>query len=214
MRANSDSPRDADQALQPSDEEAHTAKAANWSGAKRARNPALARAQREKELEEQRKEREKLHAEQEGRRRNREDRANKRQKPGQNLKPGCMTGFAAANIVLEPEPEEPIQSTQPQPDTPPPNPLPQPTSQHKKTARQPVRRGRLGRNQYSKDRPILVDAAANGSPSRSQSRVNKGKDSPQTLVIAQVRMPRRAIEWAKVEGRRTGRTVTRMERRL
>lgn len=69
-----------------------------------------------------------------------------------------------------------ISSLPPPPDPP----LPKPS--HKKTGRPPARRGRVGRNQYTKDRDSRPDSSANAdnntSPARSRS--GDGEDTPHT----------------------------------
>jgi len=65
---------------------------------------------------------------------------------------------------------------------PPPQDPPLPKPSHKKTGRPPARRGRVGRNQYTKDRDSRPDSSANAdnntSPARSRSR--DGEETPHT----------------------------------
>ena len=65
---------------------------------------------------------------------------------------------------------------------PPPQDPPVPKPSHKKTGRPPARRGRVGRNQYTKDRDARLDSSINAdnntSPARSNSR--DGDDTPHT----------------------------------
>ncbi len=100
----------------------------------------------------------------------------------------------SANMSLESDPsEEPLSRTtsskgaEPSsfPTTsslpPPPDP-PLLKPSHKKTGRPPARRGRVGRNQYTKDRDSRPESSANAdnntSPARSRSR--DGEDTPHT----------------------------------
>lgn len=65
-----------------------------------------------------------------------------------------------------------------QPSPPHSTPIPKP-SHHKKTGRPPARRGRVGRNQYTKDRDPRPDAA--NSPLRSHSHSGDADKSPRCL---------------------------------
>ncbi|CAG8948851.1 hypothetical protein HYFRA_00001974 [Hymenoscyphus fraxineus] len=78
-----------------------------------------------------------------------------------------------------PEPiEPPVVLEPPVPDTPPP--AVQPPTSHRKGGRPPnSRKGKLGKNQYTKDRDL--QEGDNHSPQRSQSRdVPRGDETPQT----------------------------------
>ena len=65
---------------------------------------------------------------------------------------------------------------------PPPQDPPAPRPSHKKTGRPPARRGRVGRNQYTRDRDPRLDGSVNAdnntSPARSRS--GDGDDTPHT----------------------------------
>lgn len=63
---------------------------------------------------------------------------------------------------------------------PPPQDLPLPKPSHKKTGRPPARRGRVGRNQYTKDRDSRPDSSANADNNTSPAR-SRSADGEETL---------------------------------
>ena len=65
---------------------------------------------------------------------------------------------------------------------PPPQDPPAPKPSHKKTGRPPARRGRVGRNQYTKDRDPRPDGSINvdNNTSPARSRSGDGEDTPHT----------------------------------
>ena len=54
--------------------------------------------------------------------------------------------------------------------------LPTKMSNHKKTGRPPTRRGRVGRNQYTRDRDLRTDAVKNARDATSPTRSNNSKE--------------------------------------
>ncbi|MCJ1481878.1 hypothetical protein MMC06_002038 [Schaereria dolodes] len=150
-------------------------------GAKKIRG-AAARNHREKELRDREKEREKERADAAGRRKGRAERAERRR--GDDSDPSeehqsRTTTFKAS----DPSINKHSNSSRPSPDTPPASQdVPPPKTSHKKTGRPPARRGRVGRNQYTRDRDMRLDAphnvhshhgsldAMDHSPRRSRSR--------------------------------------------
>jgi hypothetical protein len=130
------------------------------TGAKKIRG-AAARNHREKELREER-ERSRLEA-----KKKREGRAERRRvddsEPAEELSTRASVNQSAEAV---PDLVEPPSSQAATPDTPPGN--QPPTSSHRKGGRPPnSRKGKLGKNQYTKDRDLQD---ADESPGRSQSR--------------------------------------------
>jgi len=140
------------------------------TGAKKIRG-AAARNHREKELREER-ERSRLEAANK-----RKGRAERRRvedsEPTEELPPPSKI-LVAKSTEVAPQPLDPPPSSQPAaPDTPPPNP---PPTSHKKGGRPPnARKGKLGKNQYTKDRdaPETDDRSQNRSQSRDVSKADE-----------------------------------------
>ncbi|KAI9762460.1 MAG: hypothetical protein M4579_000436 [Chaenotheca gracillima] len=139
---------------------------------------AAARNHREKELRdrERSKEKEKERIEAAARRKGRAERAAERRKlddaeaeeaPTSDPAPPKPTIAQAQDLPSSQAPGTPPSNTQPT----------QATTSHRKTGRPPARRGRVGRNQYTKDRdPPSRDR--DGSLNRSQSRDGLASEDP------------------------------------
>ncbi|KAI9777051.1 MAG: hypothetical protein M1839_009102 [Geoglossum umbratile] len=168
-----------------SDDDAPSNKNSISSGGKRIRSAARTR---DKEIRE--KEKEKERADAAGRRKGRAER-----RRGDDSDPSdefSLSRTASAKGITEPtsQPPESLAPSQPTPNTPPPSsvaPLITTSNSHKKTGR-PARRGRVGRNQYTKDRDLHNDTVAgeNGaaaSPNCSQSRDGPLEDGPTTNAL-------------------------------
>lgn len=151
---------------------------------------AATRNNRDKEIRDREEKRERERADAAGRRKGR---AERRRVDGISF--NCFfESQALTHFLIESEPsEEPLSRTtstkgaeNPVPrliPTPPTTEIPLPkSSHHKKTGRPPARRGRVGRNQYTKDRdprpsdPALPDPKS--SPLRSQSHSRNADDRP------------------------------------
>ena len=145
---------------------------------------AAARNHRAKELREREEQREKQKADAAGRRKGRAERrrgdGTPALKSAQWAKADCPADSEPSDEPLSRtishkgvDPANPPPFTQPAPSSPPPPPEhPTPKTSHKKTGRPPARRGRVGRNQYTRDRDAPA-SALNGldhSPTRSNSR--------------------------------------------
>jgi hypothetical protein len=93
------------------------------------------------------------------------------------------------NTEVEAQPLDPPSSQVATPDTPPPNP---PNTSHRKGGRPPnARKGKLGKNQYTKDRDLQQEVD-DPSPGRSQSR-----DVPRNEENAYVQSARGSINEGK-----------------
>ncbi|KAH0538700.1 hypothetical protein FGG08_004717 [Glutinoglossum americanum] len=160
-----------------SDDDAPSNKNSVSSGGKRIRG-AASRNHREKEPRDREKEKEKERADAAGRRKGRAERRRGDDSDPSDEFPLSRTASTKGIIETASQLLEPPVSSQPPPNTPPTNNTPPVTStsnSHRKTGRPPARRGRVGRNQYTKDRDLHNDAVTgeNGvaaSPNRSQSR--------------------------------------------
>ncbi|KAK5019355.1 Histone deacetylase complex subunit [Cryomyces antarcticus] len=149
-----------------SDDESHAATSHQASGSKKLRG-AAAKNHRNREVRERDKEREVARAEAAGRRK---ERAGRRR--AEDSEPPDDT----------PNPKASTKDTQHEPPTSQRSPENLPsatatTTSHKKQGRPPQKRGRLGRNQYTKDRD-QAPASITGSPHRSHSRLNGSLDDP------------------------------------
>ncbi|KAL2062209.1 hypothetical protein VTL71DRAFT_6475 [Oculimacula yallundae] len=134
------------------------------SGAKKIRG-AAARNHKEKEL---REEREKSRQEAANKRKGRAERRRvEDSEPVEELPPARRDSVAKSTEIAPQPLDPPPPSSQPAaPDTPPPNP---PPVSHKKGGRPPnLRKGKLGKNQYTKEKD--VPETEGPSPNRSQSR--------------------------------------------
>ncbi|CZS91798.1 related to CTI6 Cyc8-Tup1 Interacting protein [Rhynchosporium agropyri] len=155
------------QAQAESDDEAN----GKPSGGKKIRG-AAARNHKEKEL---REERERLRQEAANKRKGRAERRRVEDSEPTEELPLVRRDSVAKSTEVAPQPLDPPPSSQPAaPDTPPPNP---PPVSHKKGGRPPnARKGKLGKNQYTKEREGLGNDGQ--SPNRSQSRdVSKPEES-------------------------------------
>ncbi|KAL8665131.1 MAG: hypothetical protein Q9202_002531 [Teloschistes flavicans] len=142
---------------------------------------AAARNHRNKELRDLEEKREKDRADAAGRRKGR---AERRRGDGSKLTTDSV--FHVLTSLIESDPsEEPLSRTAsskgaekaPTETAPPPQTQPLPkSSHHKKTGRPPARRGRLGRNQYTRDRDLRPDALKNHQDGTSPSRSNNSKE--------------------------------------
>lgn len=134
---------------------------------------AAARNHRDKEIRDREEKRERERADAAGRRKGRAERRRGDDSDHSEVPLSRTTSSKGA------EPPLPAITSHPPPpvDHPPPKP-----SHHKKTGRPPARRGRVGRNQYTKDRdprpsdPIHPDNST--SPPRSQSHSRDTEDRP------------------------------------
>ncbi|KAI9861054.1 MAG: hypothetical protein M1813_005483 [Trichoglossum hirsutum] len=158
-----------------SDDDAPSNKNSISSGGKRIRG-AAARNHREKEHRDQ-KEKEKERADVAGRRKARAERRRGDESDPSDEFPLSRTASTKGITETASQLLDPLVSSQPTPNTPPANsiaPTTTTSNSHRKTGRPPARRGRIGRNQYTKDRDLHNDVVAgeNGvaSPNRSQSR--------------------------------------------
>ncbi|TVY48548.1 putative histone deacetylase complex subunit [Lachnellula occidentalis] len=136
---------------------------------------AAARNHREKEL---REEREKSRQEAATKRKGRAERRRVDDSdPSEELPLAARISVAKSPEVAVQPLDPPILSQAAPPDTPPPN---QPSASHRKGGRPPnVRKGKLGKNQYTKDRD--VQEGDDHSPPRSQSRdIPRADDSGHT----------------------------------
>ncbi|KAH0558826.1 hypothetical protein GP486_004532 [Trichoglossum hirsutum] len=160
-----------------SDDDAPSNKNSISSGGKRIRG-AAARNHREKELRDREKEKEKERADAAGRRKGRAERRRGDESDPSDEFPLSRAASTKGTAETTSQPLDPLLSSQPTPNTPPTNsaaPAITTSNFQRKTGRPPARRGRIGRNQYTKDRDLHNDAVAgeNGvaaSPNRSQSR--------------------------------------------
>lgn len=109
---------------------------------------------------------------------------------------------------LDPPPPPPPSSQPAAPDTPPPNP---PPTSHKKGGRPPnARKGKLGKNQYTKDRDVPDSDVP--SPNRSQSRdVSKADEGGHT---APSKAPNHEGKVGKSKGINSKVTMTDMKKRV
>ncbi|KAH6718475.1 hypothetical protein BKA61DRAFT_653825 [Leptodontidium sp. MPI-SDFR-AT-0119] len=153
--------------LQPFEPQADSDDGTNGkpNGTKKIRG-AAARNHKEKEL---REEREKSRQEAANKRKGRAERRRvEDSEPSEEIPLARRNSVAkTTEVAPQPQPLDPPPSSQPAaPDTPPPNP---PPISHKKGGRPPnARKGKLGKNQYTKDRD--VPETDGPSPNRSQSR--------------------------------------------
>ncbi|KAI9804415.1 MAG: hypothetical protein M1825_001314 [Sarcosagium campestre] len=131
---------------------------------------ASARAHRERESREKEKETARMEAA--GRRKGR---AEKRR--GDDSDPSEEDGGRRSASAKEADVQEPSKSGQARGESPAPSPGLQNAAPTRKTGRQPARRGRIGRNQYTKDRDDNSHAR-DTSMRRTQSREVGGEDAP------------------------------------
>lgn len=152
---------------------------------------AAAKNRREKEIREREEKREKERADAAGRRKGR---AERRRGDGRlrSILRFRLRSVRLIDFLTDSEPsEEPLSHNTPskdgdlslaavasQPSPPNSTPVHKP-SHHKKTGRPPARRGRVGRNQYTKDREPRPDAT--NSPLRSHSHSGDADKSPRCL---------------------------------
>ncbi|KAI9742934.1 MAG: hypothetical protein M1835_003010, partial [Candelina submexicana] len=142
-------------------------KGSNVGGARNIR-AAAARNQREKELRERESQKEKVRADAACRRKGRAERRRGDDSDPSDEPPLPWANSTKGGTKAPAQTLEPPISSHNTPDTPPTgNSAPTSTS-HRKTGRPPARRGRVGRNQYSKDREPPLDA--NGEHSLSLNR--------------------------------------------
>lgn len=146
---------------------------------------AAARNHRNKELRDLEEKREKERADAAGRRKGR---AERRRGDGNELNTDSVFNVLTALIESDPS-EEPLSRTgsskgaekAPTETATPPQTQPAPKNSHyKKTGRPPARRGRLGRNQYTRDRDLRPDALKNQPDGTSPSRSHNSKEENNT----------------------------------
>ncbi|KAI9664286.1 MAG: hypothetical protein M1829_005841 [Trizodia sp. TS-e1964] len=178
LRTNSESPspaRPAYQSLTPHPELGEKASLVAPEPSTRRVRGAAARNHREKELRD--KEKEKERADAAGRRNGRAER-----RRGEESDPSDEYAVSNKSTTAADQGNPPIEAIEvplETPDTPTPPavpPAPSNTS-HRKTGRPPARKGRVGRNQYSKDREGYHEFNGIGSPGRSRSR-DRRDDTP------------------------------------
>ncbi|TVY65539.1 putative histone deacetylase complex subunit cti6 [Lachnellula suecica] len=171
QRTQSASPSPLPEQNQTPQAESDTETNGRQGGAKKIRG-AAARNHREKELREER-ERSRLEAATK-----RKGRAERRRvddsDPSEELSLATKVSVVKSTEVAAQPLDPPTSSQAATPDTPPPNP---PSTSHRKGGRPPnSRKGKLGKNQYTKDRDL--QEGDDHSPHRSQSReVPRGDDS-------------------------------------
>ncbi|KAI4109441.1 MAG: hypothetical protein L6R37_000598 [Teloschistes peruensis] len=167
-------------AQEANEEEADKSKPIVPSAAKPIRG-AAARNHRNKELRDLEEKREKERADAAGRRKGR---AERRRGDGNKLNTDSVFNILTALIESDPS-EEPLSRTgsskgaekaHTETVTPPQTQPAPKNSHHKKTGRPPTRRGRLGRNQYTRDRDLRPDALKNQQDGASPSRSNNSKE--------------------------------------
>ncbi|KAI9814330.1 MAG: hypothetical protein M1832_005910 [Thelocarpon impressellum] len=141
------------------------------NGVKKIRG-AAARNHREKELRDRYKERERADAA--GRRKGRAERRRGDESDPSDEYPASRPTSTKDGVEGTSQPPE--QAPQAQPDTPPSNAQnATTTSAQRKTGRPPARRGRVGRNQYTRDRDLRADEG-DGARERSRSRDGARRD--------------------------------------
>ncbi|EED17509.1 transcriptional regulator (Cti6), putative [Talaromyces stipitatus ATCC 10500] len=150
------------------------------NGVNRAKRGASGRGQKEKEVKEPEEQQEEEETEQPGPIPRRKSRSEKKREEESDheaeaspSKPSALAPTPSEPEPLEPTPETPVLAAEPAPPPPPPR------QSTRKSGRPPARRGgRLGRNQYTRDRDLNGDAVNSpNSPHGSHFRDN-GRDSP------------------------------------
>ncbi|KAI9845068.1 MAG: hypothetical protein M1837_005072 [Sclerophora amabilis] len=163
--------------LADSDEEEGSNKNNTTAGGRRIRG-AAARNHRDKELRDRERDKEKDKVEAVGRRKGR---AERRRGDDAELVDDVPSSESAFTKPAASTSQDPPSSSQPQPGTPPPNiQASTSTPSNRKTGRPPARRGRVGRNQYTKDRDPPDQSARDRDISLNRSQSRDGFASEET----------------------------------